>query len=139
MVKKIDNSTIKLGDKVFLYSESYGWTQPSEPIIRECIVSKITSSRMYLTYDFTYNNGSRTGSSKFTLEYKKTKRMFAKSDGFGMEGRAYLFDNMEDIKNLIQRKKNAKELREYVVKEVGKLPLDALEEVKKIIDESKKG
>ncbi|MEQ2561439.1 hypothetical protein, partial [Sutterella wadsworthensis] len=72
-MNKIDNSTIKVGDIVWIKEISGSWVRDSITKINSGVVKKVTSSRIYV--DIKYPIRNETITKTLVFEYRKTKRL----------------------------------------------------------------
>lgn len=106
-MNKIDNSTIKVGDIVWIKIINKNWINESIPKIKSGVVKKVTSSRIYV--DIKYTNRDEIITESLVFEYRKTKRLVYR-DSFGMSV-YFLYKSEREIKeveNNIKAKKDAK-------------------------------
>lgn len=128
---KIDNSTIKVGDTVCIKSVTSSWTSEKRTSKILAKVTKITSSRIYVEYNFNLRDKKNT--KKLSFEYRKTKRLFVQ-DSLGMTS-YYLFKNEQEfeyIENKINEHKELKLQLDDILK--NKVKNMSVEQLKKAIE-----
>lgn len=72
----IDNSTLKVGDTVWIRSVYHNWSvKEPEVNIYKGVVTKVTTSRIYVDVKYLIRNQENTF--KIVFEYRKTRRLYA--------------------------------------------------------------
>lgn len=72
----IDNSTLKVGDNVWIRSVYHNWSvKEPEVNIYKGVVTKVTTSRIYVDVKYLIRNQENTF--KIVFEYRKTRRLYA--------------------------------------------------------------
>lgn len=132
-MNKIDNSTIKVGDIVWIKEINGSWFRDSITKINSGVVRKVTSSRIYV--DVEYPSGNETLTKILSFEYRKTKRLVYR-DSMGMSV-YYLYKSEREIKeveNNIKAKKDAKSELESILKnKLNTLNTEQIESITKFI------
>lgn len=132
-MNKIDNSTIKVGDIVWIKEISGSWVRDSITKINSGVVKKVTSSRIYV--DIKYPIRNETITKTLVFEYRKTKRLVYR-DSMGMSV-YYLYKSEREIKeieNNIKAKKDAKsELESTLKNKLNTLNTEQIESITKFI------
>lgn len=129
-MNKIDNSTIKVGDIVWIKEINGSWFRDSITKINSGVIRKVTSSRIYV--DVTYPSGNETLTKILSFEYRKTKRLVYR-DSMDMSV-YYLYKSEKEIKeveNNIKAKKDAISELETTLK--NKLNTEQIESITKFI------
>ena len=133
LMNKIDNSTIKVGDIVWIKEISGSWFRDSITKINSGVVRKVTSSRIYV--DVTYPSGNETLTKILAFEYRKTKRLVYR-DSMDMSI-YYLYKSEREIKeveNNIKAKKDAiSELEATLKNKLNTLNTEQIESITKFI------
>lgn len=127
----IDNSTIRVGDTVCIKSVTSSWVNKPTISKQLAVVTKVTSSRIYVEYTQQIRNESVVR--KLAFEYRKTKRLVA-LDSIGMTSYSLYKNEQElvDIENYFQKRNDAKSELESVLKE--KVKNMSTEQLKEAID-----
>lgn len=133
-MNKIDNSTIKVGDIVWIKIINKNWINESIPKIKSGVVKKVTSSRIYV--DIKYTNRDEIITESLVFEYRKTKRLVYR-DSFGMSV-YFLYKSEREIKeveNNIKAKKDAKfELESTLKNKLNTLNTKQIQSITKFIN-----
>lgn len=133
LMNKIDNSTIKVGNIVWIKEINGSWFRDSITKINSGVVRKVTSSRIYV--DVTYPSGNETLTKILAFEYRKTKRLVYR-DSMDMSI-YYLYKSEKEIKeveNNIKAKKDAvSELESTLKNKLNTLNTEQIKSITKFI------
>lgn len=102
MTRAVDNSSISVGDTVYLRKIVRSWVQEPRILKIEAKVLKITKTRIYVGY----NNGDSL--IKINFEYRKTMRLQC-TDSLGLST-YYLYSSLEELDESINNIQHRKEL-----------------------------
>lgn len=92
----IDNSTLKVGDTVWIRSVYHNWSvKEPEVNIYKGVVTKVTTSRIYVDVKYLIRNQENTF--KIVFEYRKTRRLYA-TDNYSNSYYS-LFSSEEEVNN----------------------------------------
>lgn len=92
----IDNSTLKVGDTVWIRSVYHNWSvKEPEVNIYKGVVTKVTTSRIYVDVKYLIRNQENTF--KIVFEYRKTRRLYA-TDKYSNSYYS-LFSSEEEVNN----------------------------------------
>lgn len=92
----IDNSTLKVGDNVWIRSVYHNWSvKEPEVNIYKGVVTKVTTSRIYVDVKYLIRNQENTF--KIVFEYRKTRRLYA-TDKYSNSYYS-LFSSEEEVNN----------------------------------------
>lgn len=71
----IDNSTLKVGDNVWIRSVQHNWSASGNPVVQieRGVVTKVSPTRIYI--DCHYTSQRLDNIFKLVFEYRKTKRL----------------------------------------------------------------
>lgn len=128
MTRAVDNSSISVGDIVYLRKIVRSWVQEPRILKIEAKVLKITKTRIYVGY----NNGDSL--IKINFEYRKTMRLQC-TDSLGLST-YYLYSSLEELDESIDNIQHRKELISKVSELTSDRSLNNLSnnKLKRIID-----